>query len=89
MLKEKGLYYSREKVVRILISPKKRNFNLGANKVVNPAFLLDTALNIADLHKEYRQVSSVKEQVIHKLQIHFLDVRKKRARNDFEEEIDR
>ena len=35
------------------ILQSKRNFNSEANKIANPAFLLDTAFDIAYLHEKY------------------------------------
>merc|ERR1712019_152185 len=39
------------KVVRFLISPKKNKMKIEVNKIMNPAFLLGTAFNIAYWHR--------------------------------------
>jgi hypothetical protein len=36
----------RHKVVRFLISPKKKKVKIEVNKIMNPAFLLGTAINL-------------------------------------------
>ena len=41
------------KVVRFLISPKKKKVKIEVNKIMNPAFLLGTAFNIAYWHRKY------------------------------------
>merc|ERR1712019_65148 len=41
------------KVVRFLISPKKRRMKIEVNKIMNPAFLLGTAFKIAYWHRKY------------------------------------
>jgi len=41
------------KVVRFLISPKKKRARIEVNKIMNPAFLLGTAFNIAYWHRKY------------------------------------
>merc|ERR1712187_780978 len=41
------------KVVRFLISPKKKRMRIEVNKIMNPAFLLGTAFNIAYWHRKY------------------------------------
>ena len=46
------------KVVRFLISPKKKKVKIEVNKIMNPAFLLGTAFNIAYWHRK----SPVKEK---------------------------
>ena len=43
----------RQKVVRFLISPKKKKVKIEVNKIMNPAFLLGTAFNIAYWHRKY------------------------------------
>jgi hypothetical protein len=43
----------RHKVVRFLISPKKKKVKIEVNKIMNPAFLLGTAFNIAYWHRKY------------------------------------
>jgi hypothetical protein len=43
----------RHKVVRFLISPKKKRAKIEVNKIMNPAFLLGTAFNIAYWHRKY------------------------------------
>ena len=40
-------------VVRFLISPKKKKMKIEVNKIMNPAFLLGTAFNIAYWHRKY------------------------------------
>jgi len=49
-IKTKG---KRHKVVRFLISPKKKKVKIEVNKIMNPAFLLGTAFNIAYWHRKY------------------------------------
>ena len=44
--REKPLLFKRHKVVRFLISPKKKKVKIEVNKIMNPAFLLGTAFNI-------------------------------------------
>ena len=39
--------FRRHKVVKFLISPKKKKMKIEVNKIMNPAFLLGTAFNIA------------------------------------------
>ena len=51
--REKPLLFKRHKVVRFLISPKKKKVKIEVNKIMNPAFLLGTAFNIAYWHKKY------------------------------------
>jgi hypothetical protein len=41
------------KVVRFLISPNKKKMKIEFNKIMNPAFLLGTAFNIAYWHRKY------------------------------------
>jgi len=41
------------KVVRFVISPKKKKITIEVNKIMNPAFLLGTAFNIAYWHRKY------------------------------------
>ena len=41
------------KVVRFLISPKKKKVKIEVNKIMNPAFLLGTAFKIAYWHRKY------------------------------------
>ena len=43
--REKPLLFKRHKVVRFLISPKKKKVKIEVNKIMNPAFLLGTAFN--------------------------------------------
>ena len=43
----------RLKVVRFLISPNKKKVKIEVNKIMNPAFLLGTAFNIAYWHRKY------------------------------------
>ena len=43
----------RQKVVRFLISPKKKKVKIEVNKIMNPAFLLGRAFNIAYWHRKY------------------------------------
>ena len=45
MKEKKPLLFKRHKVVRFLISPKKKKIEV--NNIMNPAFLLGTAFNIA------------------------------------------
>ena len=59
------------------------------NKIMNPAFLLGTTFNIRIGIGNTIQVLYVKEYVIHKPRMHYLDVRKKRSQNEFEEDTDR
>ena len=47
------LLFKRHKVVRFLISPKKKIVKIEVNKIMNPAFLLGTAFNIAYWHRKY------------------------------------
>merc|ERR1712178_470162 len=51
--REKPLLFKRQKVVRFLISPKKKKVKIEVNKIMNPAFLLGTAFNIAYWHRKY------------------------------------
>ena len=51
--REKPLLFKRHKVVRFLISPKKKKVKIEVNKIMNPAFLLGTAFNIAYWHRKY------------------------------------
>ena len=51
--REKPLLFKRHKVVRFLISPKINNKKIEVNKIMNPAFLLGTAFNIAYWHRKY------------------------------------
>ena len=51
--REKPLLFKRDKVVRFLISPKKKKVKIEVNKIMNPAFLLGTAFNIAYWHRKY------------------------------------
>ena len=51
--REKGLLSDNKKVVRFLISPKKKKVKIEVNKIMNPAFLLGTAFNIAYWHRKY------------------------------------
>ena len=51
--REKPLFFKRHKVVRFLISPKKKKVKIEVNKIMNPAFLLGTAFNIAYWHRKY------------------------------------
>jgi hypothetical protein len=41
------------KVVRFVISPNKKKIIIEVNKIMNPAFLLGTAFNIAYWHRKY------------------------------------
>ena len=50
---EKGLLIDNKKVVIFLISPKKKKVKIEVNKIMNPAFLLGTAFNIAYWHRKY------------------------------------
>merc|ERR1712223_351515 len=50
---EKPLLFKRHKVVRLEISPKKKRAKIEVNKIMNPAFLLGTAFNIAYWLKKY------------------------------------
>ena len=43
----------RLKVVRFLISANKNKLKIEVNKIMNPAFLLGTAFNIAYWHRKY------------------------------------
>ena len=45
----------RHKVVRFLISPKKKKVKIEVNKIMNPAFLLGTAINLVKRqeHQEF------------------------------------
>ena len=51
--REKGLLIDNKKVVRFLNSPKKKKVKIEVNKIMNPAFLLGTAFNIAYWHRKY------------------------------------
>ena len=51
--REKPLLFKRHKVVRFLISPKNKKMKIEVNKIMNPAFLLGTAFNIAYWHRKY------------------------------------
>merc|ERR1712190_46716 len=51
--REKPLLFNRHKVVRFLISPKKKRVRIEVNKIMNPAFLLGTDFNIAYWHRKY------------------------------------
>ena len=51
--REKGLLIDNKKVVRFLISPNKKKKKIEVNKIMNPAFLLGTAFNIAYWHRKY------------------------------------
>ncbi len=51
--REKGLLIDNIKVVRFLISPNKKNIKIEVNNIMNPAFLLGTAFNIAYWHRKY------------------------------------
>ena len=51
--REKPLLFNLVKVVRFLISPKKKKEEIEENKIMNPAFLLGTAFNIAYWHRKY------------------------------------
>merc|ERR1712039_825066 len=51
--REKLLLFNRHKVVRLLISPKKKRARIEVNNIMNPAFLLGTAFNIAYWHRKY------------------------------------
>ena len=51
--REKRLKNKRHKVVRFLNSPKKKKVKIEVNKIMNPAFLLGTAFNIAYWHRKY------------------------------------
>ena len=53
MEREKALLFKRQKVVRFLISPNKKKVKIEVNKIMNPAFLLGTAFNIAYWHRKY------------------------------------
>ena len=52
-VRENGLLIDNKKVVRFLISPKKKKVKIEVNKIMNPAFLLGTAFNIAYWHRKY------------------------------------
>ena len=41
------------RVVRLLISPKKKKMKIEVSKIMKPAFLLGTAFNIAYWHRKY------------------------------------
>ena len=47
------LLFKRHKAVRFLISPKIKKVKIEVNKIMNPAFLLGTAFNIAYWHRKY------------------------------------
>ena len=51
--REKPLLFKRHKAVRFLISPKIKKVKIEDNKIMNPAFLLGTAFNIAYWHRKY------------------------------------
>merc|ERR1711963_59738 len=51
--REKLQLFKRHKVVRFLISPKKKREKIEVNKIMNPAFLLGSAFNIAYWHRKY------------------------------------
>merc|ERR1711976_363949 len=51
--REKPLLFNLVKVVRFLISPKKKKEEIEENKTMNPAFLLGTAFKIAYWHRKY------------------------------------
>merc|ERR1739844_585877 len=51
--REKLLLFKRHKAVRFLISPKIKKVKIEVNKIMNPAFLLGTAFNIAYWHRKY------------------------------------
>merc|ERR1712045_283961 len=51
--REKPLLFKRHKAVRFLISPKIKKVKIEVNKIMNPAFLLGTAFNIAYWHRKY------------------------------------
>ena len=51
--REKPLLFNLVKVVRFLISPKKKKEEIEENKIMNPAFLLGTAFKIAYWHRKY------------------------------------
>ena len=51
--REKGLLIDNKKVVRFLTSPKKKKVKIEVNNIMNPAFLLGTAFNIAYWHRKY------------------------------------
>jgi len=40
-------------IISIIISPKKKKVKIEVNKIMNPAFLLGTAFNIAYWHRKY------------------------------------
>jgi len=52
-LKTRPLLFKRHKVVRFLISPNQKKVKIEVNKIMNPAFLLGTAFNIAYWHRKY------------------------------------
>ena len=51
--REKPLLFKRHKAVRFLISAKIKKVKIEVNKIMNPAFLLGTAFNIAYWHRKY------------------------------------
>ena len=57
--REKRLLFKRHKAVRFLISPKKKKEKIEVNKIMNPAFLLGTAFNIAYWHRKSDNYLSV------------------------------
>jgi len=52
-MKEKNHYYLRDIKPLFLISPKIKKVKIEVNKIMNPAFLLGTAFNIAYWHRKY------------------------------------
>ena len=59
------------------------------NKIMNPAFLFGTAaFDIAYRHKKYHSGTICKGVSHPHVLMHYLDVRKKRSRNEFEEDVD-
>merc|ERR1711976_745706 len=51
--REKPLLFNLVKVVRFLISPKKKRARIEVNKIMNPAFLLGTAFKRPYWHRKY------------------------------------
>ena len=62
------------KVVRFLISPKKKKVKIEVNKIMNPAFLLGTAFNIAYWHRKYHSGTGDRQAKTQKLLIRVLGI---------------
>merc|ERR1712118_210525 len=72
------------RVVRLLISPKKKKMKIEVSKIIKPAFLFGTAFNIAYWHRKYHSGTICKGVSNALTSKHYLGVKEKIPQNEFE-----